>query len=115
MTYWSALAEQKLGSESAAKALLQQICDYSLELEAAEPKIDYFATSLPAMLLFEEDIRLRNQIEAYFLRAQALAGLGRSDESKRLLEKVLRMDRNHAGAADLMQKHDGTVMSGTSV
>jgi tetratricopeptide (TPR) repeat protein len=114
MTYWSALAEQKLGSESAAEALLQQICRYSVELEAAEPKIDYFATSLPAMLLFEEDIRLRNQIEAYFLRAQALAGLGRIDESKRLLEKVLHMDRNHAGAADLMQKHDGTLMSGTS-
>lgn len=115
MTYWSALAEQKLGNASAANALLQQICRYSLELEAAEPKIDYFATSLPAMLLFEEDIRLGNQIEAYFLRAQALSGLGQTDEAKQLLEKVLHMDRNHAGAADLTQKHDGIVMPGALV
>jgi tetratricopeptide (TPR) repeat protein len=114
MTYWSALAEKKLGNESAANTLLQEICDYSLELEAAEPKIDYFATSLPAILLFEEDICLRNQIDACFLRAQALSGLGRADDAKQLLTKVLRMDRNHAGAADLMQKYDRAIAVGAT-
>jgi tetratricopeptide (TPR) repeat protein len=109
MTYWSALAEQKLGNESAATALLQQIYQYSLDMEAGEPRIDYFATSLPTMLLFEEDIRLRSRIEAYFLRAQALSGLGKADDAKQLLVTVLTLDRNHPGAADLLQKYDQSV------
>jgi tetratricopeptide (TPR) repeat protein len=114
MTYWSALAEERLGNESAATTLFQQIYDYSLELEASEPKIDYFATSLPAMMLFEEDICLRKQIEACFLRAQALSGLGRADDAKQLLMKVLRVDRNHAGAADLVQKYDRAIQVGAT-
>jgi len=102
MTYWSALAHEKLRDPAAASTLLQRIYDYSFELELAKPKIDYFATSLPAMLLFEEDLSLRNQVEAYFLRAQALVGLGRFEEAKHLLQSVLEKDRNHAGAADLL-------------
>jgi len=48
------------GKPARSGALLQAIYDYSLELEAAEPKIGSVATSLPVMLLFEEDMGLRN-------------------------------------------------------
>lgn len=104
MTYWSALAYQKLGDQAAATDLFQQIYDYSLDLEATEPKIDYFATSLPAMLLFEEDLKRRNLIEARFLRAQAFAGLQRDQEAEQLLKNLLAEDSNHTGAADLLQQ-----------
>jgi Tfp pilus assembly protein FimV len=56
------------------------------------------------MLLFEEDLPRRNETEAKFLRAQALAGLGRTDESTSLLKEVLNLDSNHAGAADLLSQ-----------
>ena len=62
--------------------MFQEIYDYSLELERQTPKIDYFATSLPAMLLFEEDLVRRQKISAKFLRAQALLGLGASRRSR---------------------------------
>jgi hypothetical protein len=104
MTYWSALARQRLGQLNAAAALFQQIYGYSLELESAEPKINYFATSLPSMLLFEEDLRIRNSMEARYLRAQALAGLGRSKEAEQMLENLLIENGNHTGAADLLQQ-----------
>src|SRR6185437_15373492 len=104
MTYWSALAHQCLGESSQAQGLLHQIYQYSLELEAIEPKIDYFATSLPAMLLFEEDLRRRNAIEARYLRAQSYAGLGKIQEAELLLQEVLTMDASHAGASDLLQQ-----------
>jgi tetratricopeptide (TPR) repeat protein len=102
MTFWSALALQRLGSAAQAHALFEQIHDHSVALENAEPKIDYFATSLPAMLLFEEDLRQRNRIDALFLRAQAAAGLGRTHEAAALLRLVLAADGNHAGAAHLL-------------
>lgn len=104
MTFWSGLALQRLGEIQDAAAVFQRIYDHSLDLEAAEPRIDYFATSLPAMLLFEDDLFRRKQINALFLRAQAAAGLGRSSECDDLLTKVLQMDCNHAGAADLLRQ-----------
>jgi len=101
-TYWSGQALVGLGRNDEAKKVFQGIFDYSLELERQTPKIDYFATSLPAMLLFEEDLVLRQGISAKFLRAQALLGLGRLAEGTALLEEVLELDANHSGAADLL-------------
>lgn len=104
MTYWTALACRRLGMGEEADTLLRRLYDFSLAMEPTEPKIDYFATSLPAMLLFEEDLQQRNRIEALFLRAQAAAGQRRADEAESLLREVLRMDGNHTGAADLLQQ-----------
>jgi hypothetical protein len=74
-----------------------------------EPKIDYFATSLPAMLLFHEDLHLRNRVLAAFLRAQATYGLDGAEAAIPMLRAVLTLDGNHAGASDLLQKAELTV------
>ncbi len=103
MSFWSAMASRCLGSGDAAAKLLQAILDYSVELESTKPKIDYFATSLPAMLLFEEDLERRNKVEALYLRGQALLGIGKSDDAKRALGDVLILDRNYVGASDLLK------------
>jgi tetratricopeptide (TPR) repeat protein len=104
MTYWSALAHQRLGEGADATSIFRRIYEYSVQLEATEPKIDYFATSLPAMLLLNEDIARRNTIEAWFLRAQALSGLGRTSEAETLLRQILEIDINHPRAADLLDQ-----------
>ena len=101
MTYWTGMAELALGEREKASRIFERIYAYSVELENTAPKIDYFATSLPAMLLFDEDLVLRNRVQAEFLRAQALAGFNRTDEAVALLQEVLQLDRNHVGAADL--------------
>ncbi|CAN5434227.1 hypothetical protein BH11ARM2_BH11ARM2_09200 [soil metagenome] len=74
---------------------------YARELGESEAKIDYFATSLPTMFLFEDDLQARQENTARFLLAQAALGLGREDEARSLLEEVLRIDPNHAMASDL--------------
>ena len=104
MTFWTGLALTRLGKKDEAHALFTRISDHSLQLERTQPAIDYFATSLPAMLLFNEDLVRRNRIDALFLRAQALAGLGRTAESEDLLHEVLRLDRSHAAASDLLKQ-----------
>jgi len=101
-TYWSGQALVSLGRIEAAKKIFLEIYDHSLELEQQTPKIDYFATSLPAMLLFEENLVLRQEISAKFLRAQALLGLGRLKEGIALLDEVRELDANHSGAADML-------------
>ena len=82
--------------------MFQEIYDYSLDLEVQTPKIDYFATSLPAMLLFEENLVLRQEVSARFLRAQALLGLAQTGRGIALLSDVRDLDGNHQGAADLL-------------
>lgn len=104
MTWWSGLAEQQLGNPAAAERIFHSIETYATELEASVPKIPYFATSLPTMLLFHEDQGLRNTIEARYLRAQAAAGLGRAQDAQTLLGQVLAMDAHHAGALDLLEQ-----------
>jgi tetratricopeptide (TPR) repeat protein len=104
MTYWSAISLRQLGKEDEARGLLQQILDYAFSLDSRMPSIDYFATSLPAMLLFDEDLKQRQTITACFLKAQAMIGLGQTQEGIFLLNEVLKMDQSHSVAIDLLRE-----------
>ena len=102
MTFYSALAWERLGRRSAAKKLFRELLAYALRLQNAEAKIEYFATSLPTMLLFDDDLQWRQITTALFLQAQARLGLGEKAAAKRLLSIVLQRDPNHALAADFL-------------
>jgi hypothetical protein len=83
------------------KKLLQGLLQYARELGKSKAKIDYFATSLPTMLLFEDDIQFRQETTALFLEAQAQLGLGKVAVARKLLAAVLKRDPNHSAALDL--------------
>lgn len=102
MTFFSAMAIRRLGDRERATSLLQELFTYARDLEQEQAKIDYFATSLPTMLLFEEDIQARQVTTARFLQAQALTGMGNHGEAEILLKDVLTRDPNHALAADMI-------------
>lgn len=102
MTCWSALSLEKLGRKREAKKLLLDLLAHARAIRKSPAKIDYFATSLPAMLLFEDDLPFRQETTALFLQAQARLGLGQKAKAQALLRKVLRRDPNHAPAADLL-------------
>lgn len=101
MTYYSVCALNRLGQVGEAKRLARELLQYARKLARTEPRIDYFATSLPAMLLFHDDLGKRNAITALFLEAQAALALGSSRRGQRLLNLVLQLDPSHASAADL--------------
>jgi tetratricopeptide (TPR) repeat protein len=103
MTIYSAMAMQKLGQKKRAKDLLNSLLAYAKGLHKAEAKIDYFATSLPTMLLFEDDLKYRQQTTAVLLEAQARMGLGQKEAAKKLLKQVIRRDPNNVPAADLQR------------
>jgi tetratricopeptide (TPR) repeat protein len=103
MTYYSAMSLEKLGQRSKALRLLRDLLTYGRKLQTQTAKIDYFATSLPTMLLFEDDPQFRQQTTALFLQAQAYLGLNRRTTAKGLLKTVLRRDPNHAMAADFLK------------
>jgi len=99
MTYFSARAWEKLGEEAKAEKLYRELLAYAQKLQKTVAKIDYFATSLPTMLLFEDDLQFRQETSARFLQALAWLGLGRAAKARSLLRAVLQRDPNHALAA----------------
>jgi tetratricopeptide (TPR) repeat protein len=104
MTLYSALALRKLGRTAEAEGLLRELLNYAEGLLAIEAKIDYFATSLPSMLLFEEDLAEKNRIVSQLLQAQAALGLGDTESATAILRQLLADDPNHAAAHDLQEE-----------
>lgn len=108
MTFYSARAWEQLGQKAKARKLYQALLNYAQKLHKTKSKIDFFATSLPTMLLFDDDLQFRQETLALFLQAQAQLGLGNNARAKKLLSIVLRRDPNHAPAMDLADKVNQT-------
>ncbi|HEX4169431.1 MAG TPA: DUF5107 domain-containing protein [Bryobacteraceae bacterium] len=106
-SYYQALALRKLGQSAECERMLRSLLAYAEDLANTTPAVDYFATSLPAMLLFNEDLERRNKLQSMVLEAQAKAGLGELAESVALLQSILQWDPNHALAADFLEEAAG--------
>jgi tetratricopeptide (TPR) repeat protein len=102
MTYYSALALQALGRHEEASVLLKALLAYAQELEHQSAVIDYFATSLPTLLLFNDDLKRRQVARARLLTAQVRLATGDRPQAERLVLALLAEDPNHPIAADLL-------------
>lgn len=99
-SYFQALALQALGKVQAARDVLSSLAEFAQRQKDVEPRIDYFATSLPNLLLFDDDLGKRNRIDSLVLSALASHGLGALNMAIRQLQQVLAEDPNHFFAAD---------------
>jgi tetratricopeptide (TPR) repeat protein len=101
-SYFQALAFRELGNDEAAQDVLSKLARFAAEKRKAVAKIDYFATSLPNLLLFEDDLEERNLIESLLLSALAGHGLGQTDKAIGELRQVIAMDPNHLFAISVL-------------
>lgn len=69
-TYFSVLALRRLGATRRAADLTRRLAGWLDEYAATEAKIDYFATSLPTMLLFVDDPALERDRVVEVIRRQ---------------------------------------------
>lgn len=97
MIYYQGLAYRKLGDEEQAVQRFCKLVDYGKEHIGDEIKIDYFAVSLPDLLIFEENLNERNRKHCLFMMSLGLRGLGQTDEAKACAEELLSMDNAHQG------------------
>jgi len=98
LTLFSILSLQRLKRKAAAHRLATSLLAYAGRLSQAPAQIDYFATSLPTMLLFDEDLQARQSLTARFLKAQALFCLGHKTRAAKLAREVLVRDPSHPAA-----------------
>ena len=63
-----------------------------------QASIDYFATSLPLLLVFEEDMQQRNEWEAKYLIGLAELELGNIEQAIGYFTDILDLNSSHVGA-----------------
>lgn len=108
MTFFSAQALRRLGKKREAQLLFRDLRSHARDLAQQRAVIDYFATSLPTLLLFNDDLQERQILAARFMEAQAAFGLGDFATARRLLEHVLEKEPSHAFAQDLVTQLPAT-------
>ncbi|HVU56257.1 MAG TPA: DUF5107 domain-containing protein [Puia sp.] len=96
---YQALAWLKLNEPGRAAAIFQKFIEFGQQHIDDRITIDYFAVSLPDMLVFDQDIDLRNKIHCTYLIGLGYLGLGDETKGHEYLREVLRLDLNHQGAA----------------
>jgi tetratricopeptide (TPR) repeat protein len=102
LTYFSVLALRRLGDDAGADQLAVAVEAYARELATSPAIVDYFATSLPELLLFRDDPTARQRRRADLLLAQMAAARGQRDDAIAALDKVRADDPNDPMAVDLL-------------
>jgi len=101
LSYYRGLSLRELGREDDARAVFEDLESFAQAKLKETATIDYFATSLPNLLVFDEDLQARRDAENHLLIALARHGLGDSDGAKSALEKSLAFTNADPHATEL--------------
>lgn len=98
--FYQGLAWQKLDNKQQAENIFQKLITFGNTHLNDNITIDYFAVSLPDLLVFDADLNLRNRIHCLYLMALGYLGLGNgsAEKAEELFNEVLKLDINHQGA-----------------
>ncbi|MEN6419643.1 MAG: DUF5107 domain-containing protein, partial [Clostridiaceae bacterium] len=95
MVFYKGLALRALGREAEAARCFGKLVEYGQTHENDAVKIDYFAVSLPDLMVFDEDLNERNRAHCRFMTALGLLGGGETKRAHELLTGILRGNPNH--------------------
>ena len=104
LSYFRGLSLRELGREDDARAIFADLQVFAETKLKETAKIDYFATSLPNLLVFDEDLQARRDSENHLLLALAHHGLGESTAARSALAKTLAFTCADQRAADLQRE-----------
>ncbi|HUQ96038.1 MAG TPA: hypothetical protein VM010_00125, partial [Chitinophagaceae bacterium] len=96
--FYQGLAWLQLGHPEKANLIFNRLIQFADAHQNDEIKIDYFAVSLPDLLVFDQDLNQKNNVHCQYLRGLGLLGLNKQPEAATAFKKVLAADHNHQGA-----------------
>jgi tetratricopeptide (TPR) repeat protein len=99
--FYQGLSLLKLGRKDEANGRFYKLINYGKQHIFEQQKMDYFAVSLPDLLIWDESLDLKNRIHCCYMLALGYYGLGDQAHSQRYLEEVERLDINHYGTQAL--------------
>lgn len=104
LSYFRGLSLLALHRKDKAIELFHSLAEFAREGLAQTASVDYFATSLPDLLVFDESPQQRRDAEHHLLLALACHGLGETEAARHHLAKTLRFTLTNQRAADLARE-----------
>ena len=92
--FYQGMSLLKLGRTDEANERFDKLINYADRHINDEIRIDYFAVSLPDLLVFDENLNIKNQLHCLFMKALGLYGKGEKEQSKKLFEKAIGINPN---------------------
>ncbi len=96
--FYQGMAWLKLGQKEKADIIFNRFIAFGEEHRDDEISIDYFAVSLPDLLVFDADLDEKNRIHCTYIIALGKLGLGLHEEASALFTEILTKNCNHNGA-----------------
>lgn len=95
--FYAALCYRKLGQEDKARSLFNKLINYGKQ-HIFEPQVmDYFAVSLPDLLIWEDSLDQKNLVHCKYMLALGYYGMGDTEKALKYLAEVEAIDNNHQG------------------
>ena len=96
--FYQGLAHRKLGQEKEAEKYFDSLVDYGKKHINDEVKIDYFAVSLPDLMIWDDDQTKRNRVHCLYLMGLGYLGYKNYHKAEDKFNTVLELNRYHQGA-----------------
>ena len=95
--FYQGLALRKLGRDGEANGRFYKLINYGRQHIFDKVVMDYFAVSLPDLLIWDGDLDKQNRIHCLYMLALGYYGMGSLDKVSQYIEEVKKLDINHDG------------------
>ena len=99
--FYAGLCYRALGQEDKARGLFNKLVSYGKQHVFDHVTMDYFAVSLPDLLIWDDSLDAKNEIHCKYMLALGYYGLGDKAHAMKYLEEVEALDNNHQGVQQL--------------
>jgi len=95
--FYQGLALYKLGHEDEAHGRFFRLINYGKQHIFEKQVMDYFAVSLPDLLIWEDSLDTKNLIHCKYMLALGYFGMGDQAKGLKYLAEIESLDNNHQG------------------
>ena len=99
--FYQGMALYKLGRDGEAHGRFYRLINYGKKHIFEKQVMDYFAVSLPDLLIWEDSLDTKNLIHCKYMLALGYYGMGDMEHACRYLSEVETLDNNHQGIQQL--------------
>ena len=93
--FYAGLAWRKLGDEARANGVFHRLISYGEKHIWDAVRMDYFAVSLPDLLIWDGDLQKANELHCKLMMGLGHMGLGNREKGMRLLDEVRKSNCNN--------------------
>ena len=96
--FYQGLAWEKLNDPLRARQIFESLVQYGRAHMNDRIRLDYFAVSLPDLMIFDDDLDHRNIVHCLYMQSLGYLGLRNFEICETMLSEVLEKDAMHFGA-----------------